>query len=276
MDKIVYVFKNFFTHKDLLDQNMMTGKLFSPIHFAVAGVLLVLIIFGAILLSKKSERAIRTTFAIIWATLTIIDIFRMIWESTTGNRIAFEWGGNLPLYPCSIFMYAMPFAIWGCGKVRYAACGYLCTLGFFGGTINFVYPVNVLSNYSCISFAGINTLLYHGALVFCTIVMLVSGYHSFKNAKKPLDLLLPAIPAFIVSLVAHMVNFSWIGSDYMFFKMNSFFLPSIKSAIGGLIGRELPVWGCVILVYLFYLILHSSPYIPYFIVNNIKAKRTTV
>ena len=270
---MLYILQNFFTHKDHLDPDMMIGKLFSPLHFAVAGILLALIIVGAVLLSKRSERTIRTTFAIIWATLTVIDIFRMIWESTTGNRIGFEWGGNLPLYPCSIFMYAMPFAIWGHGKVRYSACGYLCTLGFFGGAINFVYPVNVLSNYSCISFAGINTLLYHGALVFCTLVMLMSGYHSFKSARKPIDLLLPAIPAFIVSLVAHMVNFSWINSDYMFFKMNSFFLPSIKSAIGGMIGRELPVLGCVILVYIFYLALHTAPYIPGFIVNNLKTKK---
>ncbi len=273
MDKILYVFQNFFTHKDHLDQSMMVGKLFSPLHFVLVGILLALIIVGAILLSKRSERTIRMTFAIIWATLTVIDIFRMIWESTTGNKIGFEWGGNLPLYPCSIFMYAMPFAIWGRGKVRYAACGYLCTLGFFGGAINFVYPVNVLSNYSCISFAGINTLLFHGALVFCTLVMLISGYHSFKDAKNPLDLLLPAIPALLVSIVAHLVNFSWIGSDYMFFKMNSFFLPSIKSAIGGLIGRELPIWGCVILVYIFYLALHTAPYIPCFIANSLKTKK---
>ena len=273
MDKLLYVLQNFVTHKDLLDQNMMTGKLFTPLHFIVAGILLALLITGAILLSKRSERTIRITFTVIWATLTIVDIFRMIWESTTGNRVGFEWGGNLPLYPCSIFMYAMPFVIWGRGKVRYAACGYVCTLGFFGGAINFVYPANVLSNYSCLSFAGINTFLYHGAIVFCALVMLISGYHSFKRARKPIDLLLPAIPALLVSIVAHFVNFSWINSDYMFFKMNSFFLPTIKSAISGLIGGELPVLGCIILVYIFYLVLHATPYVPYFIVNNVKARK---
>ena len=273
MDKLLYVLQNFFTHKDLLDQNMMTGKLFTPLHFIVAGILLALLITGAILLSKRSERTIRIAFTVIWATLTVVDIFRMIWESTTGNSVGFEWGGNLPLYPCSIFMYAMPFVIWGRGKVRYAACGYVCTLGFFGGAINFVYPANVLSNYSCLSFAGINTFLYHGAIVFCALVMLISGYHSFKRARKPIDLLLPAIPALLVSIVAHFVNFSWINSDYMFFKMNSFFLPAIKSAISGLIGCELPVWGCIILVYIFYLVLHATPYVPYFIVNNVKARK---
>ena len=274
MEQLIYLFKNFFTHKDHLNKEMMTGTLFTPLHLVFAAILLCAIITGAILLAKRSEKTIKISFTVIWATLTVVDIFRMIWETTTGNRIAFEWGGNLPLYPCSIFMYAMPFVIWGRGRVRYAACGYLCTLGFFGGAINFIYPVNVLENYSCISFAGINTFLYHGAIVFCALVVLISGYHSFKKAKTPLDLLLPAIPALCVSVVANAVNFSPIGSDYMFFKMNSFFLPAIKGALGGLVGGELPVFACVIIVYVFYLVLHAAPYIPFFIVNMIKKKRS--
>ena len=273
MEGFLYLLQNFFTHKDHLNRDLLTGMLFTPLHFVIAGILLAAIIVGAILLSKRSERTIRRTFAILWACLTVVDIFRMIWESTTGNRVGFEWGGNLPLYPCSIFMYAMPFAIWGRGKVRYAACGYLCTLGFFGGVINFIYPVNVLTNYSSLSFAGLNTFIYHGAIVFCALVMLISGYHSFKKAKSPLDLLLPAIPALCVSVVAHLVNFSWINSDYMFFKMNSFFLPAIKGAISGFIGTELPIWGCVALVYVFYLVLHAAPYIPFFIINNVKSRK---
>ena len=274
MEQLIYLFKNFFTHKDHLNKEMMTGTLFTPLHLIFAAILLCAIIAGAILLAKRSEKTIKISFTVIWATLTVVDIFRMIWESTTGNRVAFEWGGNLPLYPCSIFMYAMPFVIWGRGRVRYAACGYLCTLGFFGGAINFVYPVNVLENYSCISFAGINTFLYHGAIVFCALVVLISGIHSFKRATSPIDLLLPAIPALCISAVANAVNFSPIGSDYMFFKMNSFFLPAIKGAIGGFTGGELPVIACVILVYAFYLVLHAAPYIPFFIVNMIKTKRS--
>lgn len=273
MDRLLYLFQNFFTHKDHLNHDMMTGTLFTPLHLCFAAILLAAIIAGAIIFSKRSEKTIRICFTVIWATLTVIDIFRMIWESTTGNKIAFEWGGNLPLYPCSIFMYAMPFAIWGRGKIRYAACGYVCTLGVFGGAINFIYPVNVLENYSCLSFAGLNTFFFHGAIVFCALVMLISGYHSFKMAKTPLDLLLPAIPALCVSVVANLVNFSWINSDYMFFKMNSFFLPAIKGAIGGFIGGELPIAACVILVYLFYLVLHAAPYIPFFIVNQVRKKR---
>jgi hypothetical protein len=150
-------------------------------------------------------------FIILWALCVILEITKILWETLSGKTIAFETGGILPLYPCSIFMYAMPLVIFGKGIVRYMGCGYVCTLGVLGGSINFFYPANVLSNYSCISFAGFHTFFYHGALLFCAIVMLKSGYHSFKKASRFWHLLLPAVPALAVSIPANLVNFSSIG-----------------------------------------------------------------
>ena len=159
----------------------------------------------------------------------------------------------------------MPFAIWGKNKVRYAACGYVCTLGFLGAAINFVYPANIMQNYSCISFAGFHTLLFHGSMLFCCLVMLMSGYHSFKDARRWEDLILPALPCFIVSIAAHIVNFSPIGSDYMFFKLNSFIFAPL--------GAATEDWLSVIIVYAVYMVIHALPYLPFFIINRRSANR---
>ncbi len=124
-----------------------------------------------------------------------------------------------------------------------------------------------MENYSCISFAGFHTFFYHGALVFCAIVMLASGYHSYKWAEKPIDLLIPAIPALGVSIIANAVNFSKIGSDYMFFKLNSFFFAPIGAATPDVVS--------VILVYFIYLVIHGLPYLPGLIVNMKRKKVLT-
>ncbi|MBQ8345858.1 MAG: YwaF family protein [Clostridia bacterium] len=256
----------FFTHKDFLPPpEEIPGTLFTPLHFVFSGLLLVLLIVTAIRLSKAKERTIRICFAVIWGTLVVLEITKIVWETCTGATVNFEWGGILPLYPCSIFMYAMPLAIFGRGKIRYMGCGYVCSLGLLGGAINFIYPANILNRYSCISFAGFHTFLYHGAIVFCAIVMLLSGYHSYKLAKKPLDLLLPAVPALCVSVVANGVNFSSVGSDYMFFKLSSFFFAPI--------GAALPVAASVLIVYAIYLLIHALPYLPYYLINRKKAKQ---
>ena len=211
-------------------------------------------------LSKKNEKTIQRVFTVIWGILIVLEISKIIWETYSGKTVNFEWGGVLPLYPCSIFMYALPFAIWGKGKVRYSACGYVCSLGFLGGVINFVYPANILSNYSCISFAGFHTFFYHGSIVFCTLVMLLSGYHKYSEASKWSDLFLPAIPFICVSIIANAVNFSKINSDYMFFKLNSFIFAPL--------GAATEDWVSVILVYAVYMILHALPYLPFFIMSK--------
>lgn len=261
MKTLSWLLENFFTHKDFLPPaSEIPGTLFTPLHIVFAIILLVLIILLAIFLSNKSEKTIRITFGILWAVLTVLEVTKIIWETYTGKTVSFEWTGVLPLYPCSIFMYAMPLAVFGKDKIRYMGCGYVCSLGFLGAAVNFVYPANILGNYSCISFAGFHTFLYHGAMLFTALVMLMSGYHSYKNVKKASELLLPAVPALCVSIIANAVNFSPINSDYMFFKLNSFFFAPI--------GAATPDWFSVALVYMIYLLIHALPYLPFYFKNK--------
>ena len=256
---------NFFTHKDFLPSaDKLPGTLFTPMHFVFSLIFIAVVVAACMCCRKIGEKKLKIVFAALWAFLVVFEITKILWESLSGKVISFEWGGILPLYPCSIFMYAMPFAIWGKGIVRKAACGYVCSLGLLGGLINFVYPANILGNYSCLSFAGFHTLIYHSALVFCAFTMLLSGYHTYTDAKKPADLLVPAIPCLVMSIPAHIVNFSPINSDYMFFKLRSFFFAPI--------GEALPTALCVLIVYALYLLIHALPYIPFYIKNRKRMK----
>lgn len=256
---------NFFTHKDFLPgADQLPGTLFTPLHFVVAFLFVALVAIACTVCKKAGEDNLRNIFAVLWAFLVVFELAKIIWESVSGRTISVELGGILPLYPCSIFMYAMPFAIWGKRVARKAACGYVCTLGLLGGLINFVYPANVLSNYSCVSFAGFHTLTYHSAMVFCAITMLLSGYYSYANVRKFKDLLIPAIPCMIMSIPANLVNFSPINSDYMFFKLQSFFFAPI--------GAALPDILCILIVYGLYLLIHALPHIPFYIKNKTKCR----
>ena len=253
--------KNFFLHKDFLPQKEnIPGTMFTPLHFIFAACVAALLIFLGLRIAKKSERTIRITFTCIWAVLVVWEVVKIWWETCYGKTVDFEWGGILPLYPCSIFMYAMPFAIWGQGLVRRAACGYVCSLGLLGAAINFVYPATILGNYSCISFAGFHTFFYHGMMLLCALVMLRSGYHSYRNVTKWYELLLPATPFLAVSILANAVNFSHIYSDYMFFRLDSFIFAPI--------GQATADWLAVIIVYFAYLLIHALPYLPSFLANR--------
>lgn len=253
--------KNFFTHKDFLPSaDQIPGTLFTPLHFVFSMICISAVIGLCFYFSKKSEKTLRVLFGTIWGLMVLLEITKILWETFSGATVDFEWGGILPLYPCSIFMYAMPLAIFGKGIIRRAGCGYVCSLGLLGGTINFVYPATILGNYSCISFAGFHTFFYHGVLVFCALTMLLSHYHSYTGITKWWELLVPAAPFLAVSVLANIVNFSPIESDYMFFKLDSFIFTPI--------GQATPDWLAVIIVYMVYLLIHALPYIPSYIVNR--------
>ncbi len=258
---ILELFRLFFTHKDFLPPaDKLMGTIFTPLHFAVAAFYFSLVIVLGLYFSKKNEKTIKKMLFILWLILIILEPTKILWETFSGRAVKFEASGILPLYPCSIFMYALPLVIWGGKTLRYMGCGYICTLGLLGGSINFFYPANVLNNYSAISFAGFHTLFYHASIVFCALVILRSGLHSYKMAIKPIELLLPMVPTLAVSVVANIVNFSPLNSDYMFFKLSSFFFAPIGAATPDLLG--------VVLVYFIYLIIHTLPYLPFYFKNK--------
>lgn len=257
---ITDLIKNFFTHKDFLPSaDLIPGTMFTPLHFVFSAISIAIVLVLTFRAAKKSERTLKIIYTVIWAVIVVLEVTKILWETYTGKSVDFEVSGVLPLYPCSIFMYAMPFAIWGKGYVRKAACGYVCSLGMLGGAINFVYPATILGSYSCISFAGFHTFTYHGVIVFCALTMLLSGYHSYRNITKWYELLVPSIPLMVMSIPANIVNFSPISSDYMFFKLNSFIFAPI--------GQATPDFVAVIIVYIAYIIIHAIPYLPSYISN---------
>ena len=261
MNTLTELLKHFFTHKDFLPPaEQIAGTMFTPLHIIVSVIVFALMLWMVRVVSRCDEKTRRRVFAVLWLTSFLLEAVKVLWETFGGASVRFELGGNLPLYPCSVFMYAMPFAIWGKGSVRYAACGYVCTVGMVGGLVNFVYPATIMGDYSVLSFPGLNTLYNHGVIVFCALVMLFSGYHSYTKATKWWHLLLPSAPLVAVSLVANAVNFSPIGSDYMFFRLRSFIFAPL--------GEALPLWAAPLLVYAVYLLLHALPYLPFYFRNR--------
>ena len=194
----------------------------------------------------------------------MLEVVKITWESTTGNEVRLEVAGILPLYACSIFMYAMPFAIWGKGKWKQMGCGYVCTLGLLGGLINFFYPMTVLNRYSILSFSAMHSMIFHAVMLFTCLTMLLSGYHRYTRVKSVWDLFLPAIPALIVSIPANIVNYT-VGADYMFFRGTSAFLPAI-------FGDMDKIW-ITLIIYALYIIVPACFYLPSFISQKIKMSR---
>ena len=256
-----YLITNFFTHKDkLAPAEQLPGTMFTPLHFIVAAIILAGVIVGAIFASKH-EKCIKPLFIILWASVTVLEVIKIVWESTSGNTVRLEVTGILPLYACSLYMYAMPFAIWGKGYVKTAACGYVCTLGLLGASVNFFYPMTVLYRYSIISFSAMHSMIYHAVMLFTCLLMLLSGYHRYTRIKSVWELFLPCIPSLILSIPANIVNYTF-EADYMFFRGTSAFLPAIFGGVDTVL--------VTVIIYALYVIVPACFYLPSFLSQTIK------
>ena len=261
MQDFCYLIENFFTHKDfLLPAEQIPGTLFTPLHFIFSSIALAIVILSAIYVAKH-KKLIKPVFIAVLITLVAFEFIIVTWESVSGKEVGLDLTSNLSLYPCSIFMYAMPFAIWGKGLPKRMACGYVCTLGLLGSAINFLYPAVRLSTYSCISFPGFHTFIYHGTMLFTCLVMLLSNYHRYTKIDHWWEMFLACIPTMIVSIPANIVNYSHLNTDYMFFKGHFALLSIIFKG-----ASEIAV---TIIVYLLYIIIPSLFYLP----SYVKRKR---
>jgi len=253
------VFRYFFTHKAYLPEDI-PGKLFSPLQITTVCCVAVAVVLLAYSLRNMKDKNRKRMLIGIWIFVCIYEVVIVSWSSLTSPN-GFDVKGDMSLYICSIFMYVMPFAIWGKrGSVfRRTACSFLCTLNFIGGLVNFVYPANILTHYSCISFAGFHTIIYHAVMVFVALFLLLSRYYDFNNLK---DGFLAAIPVYIVSIPAHIVNFTF-DCSYMFFRGGFIFDFFIER-------MPLAVW--IIILYLAYALIPFIFYFPFYLIRRAKSR----
>ena len=198
----------FFTTNDLLGRVGPFNKVVDyTIWYIALAVLTVALIWY--LNKKENSKLVKYCLIACWGIAVGVDIAKIIVSVSTGG---FVITGSLPLYICSIFMYAMPFAIWGKGRIKDIGCTYVCTIGLFGAIMNYVIP-SVTYDYSLLSFWGAHTTIYHSMLLVAPFVMLCTGYTklSFKNLGW-------TFLGFVCLTIGVVVIDYIIEADYMYFR----------------------------------------------------------
>ncbi len=187
--------------------------LFGIEHF----ILLVLTIMGIVIAIKHTKinndkdikRIILKLTVIIW----ILEIAKIIFNIWAGNRN--NLNTYIPLYYCSILLYAGIFSSFGKGIIQRIGDVFIAIGGIIAGIIFLIFPTTSLQIYPMWHFITLQSFFYHGVMIYLGII--VNQYHYIKLNSK--DIIYYAGLVIGISLVALLIN-NLYGSNLMFISQN--------------------------------------------------------
>lgn len=200
----------FFDYKYHIPDVYKTG-MFTPAHIVLIVLIYLVAIFLPILLRRVQRGKITAFLRVLSIAMAVWEVTKISWESyfdiTTGQ--GFNYGGILPLYTCSLFIYMLLIAAWTRGRVQKIALSFITTIGLLYGAIGVIY-CNGLNYYPLFSFGGLYSFLFHSTMFVTGMIILITGYYELQWK----DCLWTMIPILILSVFAIAANYRW-DADYM-------------------------------------------------------------
>ena len=149
--------------------------LFSGWHFLLLGVTLALVALGLYLARHMSEGGVRRTVRVVSVLLWVLETVKIcfvlfVLDSRNPNEF-------LPLYYCSLVLFAGVFSSLGHGWLRRVGDCFLATGGIVGGLAFLVFPTTSLPRYPVLHFLSMHSFLLHGLMVFVGILLLMRGVY---------------------------------------------------------------------------------------------------
>lgn len=148
--------------------------IFSIEHFF----LLILTIIGIKIAVKNTDIAnksvIKKRIQIVTICAWILEIIKILFNLSIGN------GNNIntyiPLYYCSILLYAGIFSSLGKDTLKRIGDVFLATGGIIGGIIFLILPTTSITIYPMLHYLSLQSFIYHGAMIYLAIIINKSEY----------------------------------------------------------------------------------------------------
>ena len=143
--------------------------IFTTKHF-----ILIIITIAAISIALKKtinkskdevKKIIQKSTIVIW----ILEFVRIGFNLYIGN--VNNVNEYVPLYYCSMLLYAGLMSSFGKGKIKRIGDVFLSTGGIIGGIVFIIMPTTSLPTYPMLHFISLHSFLYHGTMVYIGLLM---------------------------------------------------------------------------------------------------------
>ena len=187
--------------------------MFSIEHFILLAITTICVVI-ALKFTKNMEKEnvkklIRKTTIFLW----ILEIIKIIFNiKNYGTNAVNKY---IPLYFCSLILYAGIFSGYCKGTLKKMGDVFLSTGGIIAGLIFLIYPLTSLTSYPALHYISIHSFILHGIMVYIGLLMLITKYTTIEKR----DIIYYSAIIVIISAVAYVVNLKF-GSNLMFISQN--------------------------------------------------------
>ena len=167
-------------------------------------VFLIVVSVKKIKITKKEDitKIIKYLTIIVW----ILEIIKIVFNIYIGNIN--NVNTYVPLYFCSILLYAGILSGFTKGKLKKTGDVFLATGGLFAGICFLISPGTSLGIYPLFHFISFQSLFYHAVMIYLGIIIAKYNYINVKLS----DLKYYALLIFIICFLAYIVNINFNGN----------------------------------------------------------------
>ena len=159
---------------------------------------------GALYLSRRlTEAGVRRVVRLVTLCLWVLELFKIVFVLfRVGSRNPNDF---VPLYYCSLILYAGLFSSLGKGRWRHAGDCFVATAGLVGGAVFLLFPTSTLLQYPALHVLSIHSFLLHTLMVYLGVLLLMRGV--FRPVLG--DIVYPAAFITLTSALALACNAAW-------------------------------------------------------------------
>lgn len=187
--------------------------IFTRDHFILMGMTIICIFLALKYTSNKSKDEVYKTIKWITIVMCVLEVIKIIY-SITQNSI-YDVNTYMPLYYCSILLYAGLLSSFGKGVFKRVGDVSLATGAIIGGVVFIIYPSTSLPMYPAFHILSIHSFLFHGTMIYLGILINKTRYIELE--KKDVKYFASLIG--IMSIVALIIN-NLFNGNLMFISDN--------------------------------------------------------
>ncbi len=188
-------------------------ELFSIGHLILFIITIVLVGIALFFSRKKNQKDVLNMIKVETVILWILEILKIIFNLKVGN--ASNPNTYIPLYYCSLILYAGILSGFCRGKLKRVGDVFLSTGAIIAGICFLICPNTSLSTYPMLHFISLHSFFLHGTMVYLGLLVNITNYIELK--KEDIKYYFTFIS--IIGIIALIFN-SIFGSNLMFISDN--------------------------------------------------------